>query len=179
MPKPIREIRIDGNIAHVPLTRGYEAVIDAVDAHLVSGFNWYASVDRRADGSIRSIYAVRKRRDENGREKGEHLHRVIAGATCGLEVDHKDGDGLSNRRSNIRLATNAQNQHNQRLSARNTSGAKGVTWHRQRGKWQAQIVISKKRKYLGCFSTVSDASRAYHAAAVSAFGEWANLGVAE
>lgn len=179
MPKPIREIRIDGNIAHVPLTRGYEAVIDAVDAHLVSGFNWYAEIDGRSDGSIRSVYAVRKRRDESGNEKGERLHRIIAGATPGFEVDHKDGDGLNNRRDNIRSATTAQNQHNQRIAQHNTSGAKGVTWHRQRGKWQAQIVISKKRKYLGCFSTVSDASRAYHAAAVSAFGEWANLGVAE
>ena len=179
MPKPIREIRIDGNIAHVPLTQGYEAVIDADDVPIAGAFNWYAEIDRRSDGSIRSVYAVRKRRDESGNEKGERLHRIIAGATPGFEVDHKDGDGLNNRRTNIRVATNAQNQHNQRISTRNTSGAKGVTWHRKLSKWQAQIVINKKRKYLGCFQTESEASAAYHAAAVAAFGEWATIGVSE
>lgn len=179
MPKPIREIRIAGNIACVPLTRGYDAVIDAPDAPLAAGKNWYAEIDKRADGSIRTVYAVRKFRDASGNEKGERLHRVIAGVESGLEVDHKDGNGLNNRRDNIRSATTAQNQHNQRIAQHNTSGAKGVTWHKRRGKWQAQIVICNKRKYLGCFPTVSEASKAYHAAAVSAFGEWASLGVAE
>lgn len=172
-----RSPRVAGPIAHIPLTQGYEAVVDAADVSLVGSFNWYAEIEKRPDGSIKAVYAVRKRRDANGVQKGERLHRVILGAAPGLEVDHRDGNGLNNKRSNLRIATTAQNQRNQRISSVNTSGYKGVTWHSQRGKWQAQIKINGKVKYLGCFTSALDASAAYQSAAVDAFGEWANIGV--
>ena len=75
----------------------------------------------KKDGSIRTVYAV-------GGDRGRTvlLHRVIAGTPVGMETDHRDRDGLNNRRSNLRNATIAQNRQNAAISADNTSGVKGV-----------------------------------------------------
>jgi len=82
------------------------------------------------------------------------------------EVDHRDGDGLNNRIGNLRLVTRARNQRNQRLSVRNRSGIKGVSWHTPSGKWQAHIWIDGKRKFLGRFKRLkyAAAARAFAAA---------------
>jgi len=172
MPHKIRPIRVEGNIAYVPLTRGYEAVIDAADVAMVEGRNWCAVVDRRGDGSIRAVYAMRKERTEAGEHRFVMMHRVIAETPDAMETDHIDGDGLNNRRDNMRNATRSQNQHNQGLAAHNTSGFKGVTWHKARAKWRAQIKINGKQRYLGMFGSLESASAAYAAASAELHGEF-------
>ena len=137
---PVRAICVEGDVAFVPLTKGYEAVIDAADVPFVEGFNWHAKVDTRA------VYAARKVRLASGKQATLRLHRVILDAPDGMEVDHINCDGLDNRRLNLRLATKAQNQHNQRLSCANTSGLKGVTWNKRGEKWQAQIMLNGQVK---------------------------------
>ena len=141
----MREIRIEGEVAYVPLTLGYVAVIDAADVPLIDGVSWCAKVFRKSDGSIRVVYAARVARLGGGRRRTVYLHRIISGEPDGLEVDHIDCDGMNNRRSNLRTATKAQNQHNQRLSIVNTSGAKGVRWRKQCNAWQASIRINGRR----------------------------------
>ena len=115
MTKIIRPIRIDGNVAYVPLTKDYEAVIDAADAPLINAWNWTTFVGRS------NIYAFRTYWADNNR-RTLYLHRAIMGELDGLQVDHINGNGLDNRRANLRLATGSQNQHNRRISRRNTSG---------------------------------------------------------
>jgi hypothetical protein len=90
MPKSIRPIRVEGNVAFVPLTKGRESVIDAADVHLVEGFNWFAHV--RGGGAYACSLRLSPKR------KHIILHRIIMGDPDGLEIDHIDGDGLNNRR---------------------------------------------------------------------------------
>ncbi len=154
MPRPIREIRIEGKIAYVPLTRGYEAVIDTQDVPMVGEWNWYAETRRHG------VYA---RRDE---QVGDirlriYLHRQILGNPNGLQIDHIDGNGLNNLRSNIREATAEQNAHNQRISPKNKSGFKGVSWNRRDAKWQSFIRAGGKHLGLGSFDTPEAAHAAY------------------
>lgn len=161
--KKIRPIRIDGNVAYVTLTKGYEAIIDAGDVPLVEGFNWSAARNRYAmlcTGSGDSRFVTM-------------MHRLILGATKGFEVDHIDGNGFNNRRANLRIATTAQNQWNVGPNALNTSGRKGVSFDRTRQKWIASIRFSGGRKQLGRFDTLEQAAEAYEAAAIALHGDFA------
>jgi hypothetical protein len=100
------------------------------------------------------------------------MHKLITGWP---KTDHIDHDGLNNQRSNLRPATTAQNNHNQRPQRNTSSRFKGVTWHKRIGKWQAAIKVADKNRHLGVFPDEEDAARAYNAAAVEAYGEYAYL----
>jgi hypothetical protein len=90
-------------------------------------------------------------------------------------VDHKDGDGLNNSRSNLRLATNQENAQHRRIRAGPKSSIfKGVYLNKRYGTWQAQIKILGKRKFLGRFDIEEDAGFAYNQAA-AIYGEFALL----
>lgn len=102
------------------------------------------------------------------------MARFILDAPKGIMTDHRDGDTLNNQRENLRLATNQQNQHNQRRLRRdNTTGFKGVTLWPRKGVYNAQIYVNTIRKSLGCYKTPEEAAAAYDAAAVKYFGEFA------
>ena len=168
----VRPIRVDGQAAYVPLTMGYVAVINVEDAPLVSGHNWRAHIRYREDGTIRAVYAIR-RFCEGGRQPTVYMHRVIARTPDGMETDHQDGDGLNNRRANLRPATTAQNQHNGRLRLDNTSGAKGVVFHKRSEKWMATLRTNGKKKYLGLFGCVTAAMFRLHKERAAAHGAFA------
>jgi hypothetical protein len=163
MPKPIRPIRIEGNLAYVPLTKGYEAVIDVEDAHLVEGFNWWASV------GVRTVYARRTNFSDIPRQS-EKMHRVIMACPEDKVVDHIDGDGLNNRRSNMRIVSRAENTCNRRITLKSTSGFKGVS--ADKGSWRAQISVGGKQRRLGHFATPEEAHAAYCAASAALHGEF-------
>ena len=156
----MRKIRIDGDLAYVPLTQGYEAIIDAEDARLDDGHTWCASVSRKANGEIRSVYATRSKGPRGG-VKAFSIHRELCGSPAGLEVDHIDGNGLNNRRSNLRIATRAQNCRNMRTPCSNTSGHKGVRWKASEKRWQAYIKVDGKVKWLGSHRCKTSAILAY------------------
>ena len=170
MPKAIRQIRIEGNVAYVPLTRGYEAIIDAADVPIVAGFNWVASVKSH------TTYAIRTDRLD-GKRCSVLLHRFILGIMDrrDLEVDHKNCNGMDNRRDNLRLATRSQNNQNRRIGIRNTSGFKGVSWDNGRRKWIATIKIHGRSKRIGQFSTPETAATAYAIASARIHGEFGRL----
>lgn len=165
MPKPIRQIRIEGNIAYVPLTRGYEAIIDVSDVSLIDNFNWCVQK------SARSVYAVRSER-RNGKQRTIFMHRVIMGEPDGLQVDHEDGNGLNNRRKNLRRATVSQNQQNSRVRLNNKTGFKGVTYHKQNDRYRATIKAHGKQVSLGCYSTPEEAHLAYQKASIKYYGRF-------
>lgn len=90
-------------------------------------------------------------------------------------VDHKNSDGTDNRWANLRLATNSQNQMNVAMWAHNTSGFKGVSWHKREGRWSANIRIDGKKKSLGYFDDPKEGYAAYCEAARLHHGEFARL----
>ena len=82
------------------------------------------------------------------------VHRVIAGTPVGMETDHRDRDGLNNRRSNLRNATIAQNRSNAAISADNTSGVKGVCRDKWTGREGANL---RDSRYERRFDAIEDA----------------------
>tara|TARA_R110000737_G_scaffold4909_1_gene15897 strand:- start:194 stop:682 length:489 start_codon:yes stop_codon:yes gene_type:complete len=108
-------------------------------------------------------------------------HRLAWLYTNGLfpkdQIDHINGVKDDNRIINLRAATHAENQHNQKIPINNTSGFKGVSWNKIAGKWGSQIYIAGKRKHLGYFTDKVEAHKTYCAAADKYFGKFANYGV--
>lgn len=163
--KPVRAPRVVGELAYLPLTKGYEAVVNASDLALLGSRPWCALVHKN------TVYAVRND-VVDGRRVTVYLHRVVLSAPDELLVDHKDGNGLNNTRANLRLATRTQNCQNQRVGRRNTSGVKGVSWDQSKNKWQVGIGIAGKRKHIGRFDSLSDAEAAYARAIALEYGEF-------
>jgi len=100
------------------------------------------------------------------------LHRLIMDAGPDDIIDHKNGNVLDNRRSNLRFATSAENSQNRQLAKNNSSGIKGVSWHKQHNKWQVEIVVNKKRIHLGYYENLEDARDAIREARIELHGEF-------
>jgi hypothetical protein len=160
-----RPIRLSGDLAYVPLTRGYEAVIDAADAPLVSAHNWYAL--HTPSGKIYAARTVKV----DGRYRAVLMHRLIVDAADDVEVDHHDVDGLNNRRANLRECTHQQNMANQVVKRGHRVGLKGVT--ADKGRFRAKIQVGAQRVELGHFDDAEEAGEAYRAAARKIHGKFA------
>ncbi len=152
----------------IPLTRGKAALVDPEDAPKLLVHSWIA---------LRTEWGWYARRNEqrDGRKIYFLMHRVILDAPPGTQVDHRNRDGLDNRRVNLRLASPSDNQANQILRSDNTSGYKGVTWHKQTQRWNAQIRVDGSRLHLGLSDTTVEAALAYDKAAQFYFGMFARL----
>ncbi|MGU3661083.1 HNH endonuclease [Methylobacterium fujisawaense] len=151
-------------IFRLPVCGDAGFVVDEGDASLVAGLSWHRTGTKGG-----KVYAQTK-------VKGKRvlLHRLLLNAPADLEVDHRDGDTRNNRRSNLRIATHAQNMANRRMLRNNTSGFRGVSFRVGRG-WCAEIYANGVRKHLGYFREAVIAARAYDVAASSLHGEFAAL----
>lgn len=151
----------------LPLTQGKVALIDAGDFERVRGFSWYAF-------RTRNLWYAAASNPNPGGPRRLYLHRLLMNAPKGVEVDHKNGNGLDNRRStNLRLASHQRNICNQRLSQANTSGFKGVICSRTPGVWVAQTKCHGKMIRLGSYPDKVTAAYAYDLAAIELFGQYA------
>lgn len=103
------------------------------------------------------------------------MHRLIMNAQNGQMIDHINGNVLDNRKENLRLCNKSTNAMNCKVHKHNTSGYKGVAWHKQMKKWRAYIVINDKQKSLGLYKTKEEAAKAYNKAALELFGEFAKV----
>jgi len=107
-------------------------------------------------------------------------HRIAYKMVYGCDpqgiLDHIDGDITNNRIANLRVANSVENQGNSRRPKHNTSGIKGVHWHKGDKRWTAQIKKGRSKIWLGGFSTKEEAAAAYEAAAKEHFGDFANIG---
>jgi hypothetical protein len=167
---------IDGYIVEIPLTKGYVAIVDSIDADLAL-LKWSVH-----DGEINVKYARRHPAVINHiQPRLIWMHRVILERALGTPipagylVDHKDRNGLNNKRGNLRLATVAQNQHNKNLASNNTSGVTGVYWNKREQKWTARIKRNGKCIHLGLHVAFDDAVAARHAAEIEMWGEFSPL----
>lgn len=153
----------------IPLTQGFVALVDDEDYEAAVRFRWCVQV---RDGGIRYYARRRTRVWESFASTQITLHRWLTGWP---NTDHINGDGLDNRRANLRPVTTIQNCANQRLAKNNTSGFKGVSWRKDNRRWMASIGVDGTRHYLGFFGTAEEAAAAYDAAALTAWGEFAAL----
>lgn len=167
--RELRPIRVEGNIAHVDLGNGRSAVIDAEDVPRVAVCAW------RMFDNVQTAYAVGNLKVGHRKYKHTRMHRLIMGAPPDMHVDHIDNDGLNNRKSNLRLVTNAENHQNQKRRADCKSGVKGVCWDKDQGKWRAQIKAHGVRYPLGRFDRLEDAAAAYAEASARLHGEFGRL----
>ncbi len=143
----------------IPLSKGHYALVDDEDFELVNQWKWsYHSRGYASRDGHRVL-----------------MHRLVLKAPAGIPVDHKNGDKLDNRRSNLRLCTPSGNSANSRRSTRNTSGFRGVYWHKGAEKWMAYINVRGQRKHLGLFVDVREAAEAYNKAALTFFGDFARV----
>jgi len=141
-----------------------ELLVDEQDLERVAMHKWFALSKR---GRAFSIQA-------NG-EKHLILSRLILDAPKGLQVDHINGNIFDNRRSNLRIVSNQQNQWNSRKRKRTSSKYKGVCLNKAAGKWVSAIYKDRKYFYLGFFVSEDEAALAYNKAAKEMFGEYASL----
>lgn len=143
---------------------GNSFIFDADDYGLFSNRFCYVTTLEDGCGHVMS-------RASNGRI--EQVSRLILNLSGTLFVDHINGDHLDNRKSNLRIATVKENSRNAVIRNDNTSGFKGVSFFRRRGKYRAYINIDQKQKHLGYFNDPEEAARAYDEAARYYFGEFA------
>lgn len=154
----------------IPLSQDKFALIDEGDAELISRYKWHAiRVNPRKSFYARTVLWSIGRRYWRIRMQNLILH-----APDGFLVDHKDGDGLNNTRSNLRIATMAQNNA-ARPSAPGRSGYRGVIWDSGKRRWRARISENNHDITLGCFADPAEAAAVYDAAARKLHGEFAQV----
>jgi len=167
---------VSGVIIH--LTNGWTALVSARDAARVNTYSWHL----KTGGAPDKVYAQASVRAGDGGKRSILLHRFITGARPGEIVDHKSGDTLDCRRSNLRVTTTRGNAANITHSKNQKRGGyKGVSYNKNAGKWEAHTAGPVKpsgrraKIHLGLFTDPKRAARAYDAAARKCFGKFASL----
>jgi HNH endonuclease len=142
-----------------PLTRGQCTEIDDLDFDKIRIFTWHAT--QRRDG--RGWYAKST--------QGIRMHRLLLNPPSGLIVDHINGDGLDNRRTNLRIGTQSNNCVNRlRTPGKFLRGARP-----KKNRWQASIKLNGKQRHLGYFASELEAHNAYLVEATRLYGDWMPL----
>lgn len=153
----------------IQLTRGKVALVDDEDFEWLNQWKWHVS---------KYGYAMRHFILQDGKRTKKYMHRQILELEKGdgKFVDHIDGNILNFCRSNLRICSKPENNRNQCIRKNNTSGFKGVCWHKASRKWMAHITGNGNYQYLGLFHTPEAAYAAYCEAALKQHGEFANFG---
>ncbi len=155
----------------IPLTQGKFALVDDEDYERVSQFKWRYCPDYRNPKTIgKAVRTVRI----VGKRTTEHMSRFILRLKPGEpDADHRDGNGLDNRRNNLRVCkTPFQNGQNRTIQTHSTP-YKGVHALKSANTYQSHINVNGKRIYLGSFRTPEEAAYAYDLSAMHFFGEFA------
>jgi hypothetical protein len=141
----------------IPLTQGYEALVDDEDYEELSKHKWFASIDGRG-----FPYAARNYRTARGKSI-LLLHRYLMGvqdAGRSVEVDHRNHNTLDNTRENLRVCTHADNQQNRTgADIDSFTGVRNVCFHRASGKYMVTMTLFGKRHYFGLYSTLEEAAQ--------------------
>lgn len=161
------------NTVSYPITQGHWIIVDVDDYGFVSKRKWQVRYGYGSKKYARATFVM------GGKRKTRYIHQMLIAAPKGMVTDHKNGDGLDNRRSNLRVCTYSQNGCNKKRTDRyeKKTEFKGVTWcgTNKYRKWIASITINKKTIYLGFFHTDKEAAMAFDKAALIHHGEFAYL----
>jgi hypothetical protein len=158
-------------VKKIRMNSGTIILVDDNDYEMLSKFTWHEKRGKRTS------YAVTGGRRFGGgrRLPSIPMHRMLLLPDSEYEVDHINGNGLDNRRCNLRLVTKAQQQWNQHV-VRNRSGFHGVVWHSTNKAWAARTTIKKKQVWFGAhYRSPEEAAAAYDANIRSIRGEYARL----
>lgn len=168
-------LAIEHSTFEIPLAHGRFAIVDALDADLCV-HKWVAAPEKTGNAYARAWSKMVK-----GERHHLIMHRIILARQLNRElkpeefVDHIDGDGLNNRRSNLRLASTAENGRNRKINSNNTSGANGVSWDAHNHKWRALIYLNGKKIHIGLFDDLHEAVKARKVVELKLYGEYSAL----
>lgn len=151
----------------IPLQNGLEAIVDDEDYERVAQLTWHAQEGRS------TFYAVTNMPRDGGGYVTVGMHAIINDTPAGFLTDHRDTNGLNNRRSNLRTATHVENGRNRLPNRCGTSPRKGVYWDKQKRRWRSSIRVNGRLRHVGLFQTEDAAAAAYDQAARRHFGEFA------
>jgi hypothetical protein len=155
------------------LGEGKWTIVDRCDYYTYGKYRWILW------GDSYNFYAVRQKKTGPKSTQKVYMHREIMNFPKGKLVDHRNGDTLHNRRSNLRLATHTQNMQNRRKRKNTASKYVGMWRDKRNGQWVGRITVNKKQIYLGRFDSETAAAKAYDRAAKKYFGEFARLNFPE
>lgn len=162
------QILVHGEIAWISLSQSQWAIVDLDDVAIVAGRHWHVW---KKPG--KTHYAHSNARNVDGRRTTIQMHRVLLDSPFGTLTDHRDGNGLNNRRSNLRICSGAENSRNRKSRTTSKYGLKGVCWIERNRKFSASIKKCGRGKHLGYFDSAEEAHRAYVSAASEMFGDFA------
>ena len=153
------------------MSRGKYAIVDPDDYELLARYRWHAVRSRN------TFYAARFGKREKGRRRKYYqMHREVMNIPNRMMCDHINGNGLDNRKANLRPATRAQNGWNRGKSrVESRSKYKGPAWDKADKRWEVRISVNSRRIYVGRFKDEMKAVRAYDAAAIKYHGRFANV----
>lgn len=154
----------------IALSRGKFALVDDEYFDLVSKYKWCCYEDCNTFYASRGVWNKSTKRTSS-----ISMHRFIMNPVNNVQVDHINGDGLDNRKSNLRIVTRSQNIQNSRKRKDNKAGYKGVYWLKPNNRWRALITVNGKRVSLGLFDDRESAGKAYEVASKKYYGEYARV----
>lgn len=165
---------------YIKLTQEKYAIVDDEDYEFINQYKWYANRDKNIFYAKRGIII-----GGQNKQKKIWMHRIILERklkrllNINEYTDHRNHDGLDNRRDNLRLCNKSENSSNSNKHKKTSSQYKGVSWHKSHKKWRTQIEINRKSKHIGYFKNEIEAAKAYDEVAKELFGEFARINIYE
>lgn len=153
------EVRGDTTIIYIKRKNGdlYEVLIDTEDLEKIRSLK--KNITIRDAGRSRMYADVEVTNKAAGKRRRIGVHRLLMGDPEGLVIDHINHNSLDNRKANLRAITNAENGQNRRgAHVDSKTGTRGVTFRKDRMKYQVQIGVNKVPHYLGLYETVEEAT---------------------
>jgi hypothetical protein len=140
------------------LTQGMVAFVDDEDFEELNKFTWCAMKIKNTFYAARSIHIA----GAGNKSIHPYMHRILLTPTKDRQIDHINGNGLDNRRENLRVVTSRQNSQNRHTPK--SSKYPGVSFNKSISKWRVMLRWNRKNRYLGDYKNEVDAATVYRVA---------------